>query len=115
MSAVYQKLVDEFLLLVEGGCFMILRMTEQISRMLTSLPVPSGGYTVPYLKSMLGQATRFTRPLQKDLRMQECTIFQVRRRQLQLTVYVQTRKYPYTTPPPPISLKRMRISEGVGD
>ena len=78
-SHVYEKLVAEYPLLAEGGGFEVLRTTENSSRMLTPLPVPPGGYTVPYLKSVLGQARGFIRPLQKDLRLQQhVAAFQVR-------------------------------------
>ena len=68
-SHVYDKLLDEFPPLAEGGGFEILRTTEQSSKILTPLPIPPGGYAVPYLKSILGQARGFIRPLQKDLRL----------------------------------------------
>lgn len=76
-SHVYEKLVSEFPPLAEGGGFEILRTTENSSKMLCALPVPPGGYTVPYLKSVLGQARGFIRPLQKDLSFQEKSPFQV--------------------------------------
>lgn len=76
-SHVYEKLVEEFPPLVEGGGFEILRTTENSARKLTALPVPPGGYTVAYLKSILGQARGFIRPLQKDLCLQEHVAFQV--------------------------------------
>ena len=58
-SHVYDKLLDEFPPLAEGGGFEILRTTEQSSKILTPLPIPPGGYAVPYLKSILGQARGF--------------------------------------------------------
>ena len=76
-SHVYEKLVSEFPSLAQGGGFEILRTTENRSKMLCVLPVPPGGYTVPYLKSVLGQARGFIRPLQKDLSLQEQSAFQV--------------------------------------
>ena len=76
-SHVYEKLVSEFPPLAEGGGFEILRTTENSSKVLCTLPLPPGGYTVPYLKSVLGQARGFIRPLQKDLSLQEQRAFQV--------------------------------------
>ena len=76
-SHAFEKLVEEFPPLAEGGGFEILRTTENSARKLTALPVPPGGYTVPYLKSILGQARGFIRPLQKDLCLQEHAAFQV--------------------------------------
>ena len=54
-SHVYEKLVSEFPPSAEGGGFEILRTTENSSKMLCALPVPPGGYTVPYLKSVFGR------------------------------------------------------------
>jgi len=76
-SHVFEKLIEEFPPLAEGGGFEILRTTENSARKLTALPVPPGGYTVAYLKSILGQARGFIRPLQKDLCLQENVAFQV--------------------------------------
>ncbi len=76
---VYEKLVAEYPLLAEGGGFEVLRTTANSSKMLTPLPVPPGGYTVPYLKSVLGQARGFIRPLQTNLKLQpHVAAFQVR-------------------------------------
>ena len=76
-SHVFEKLVEEFPPLAEGGGFEILRTTENSVRRLTALPVPPGGYTVAYLKSILGQARGFICPLQKDLCLPENVAFQV--------------------------------------
>jgi hypothetical protein len=75
---IYEKLVEEVPPLGEGGGFEILRTTEQSSKILKLVPAPPGGYTVPYLKSVLGQARGFIRPLQEDLKAQNQTsVFQV--------------------------------------
>ena len=55
----YEKLADT-------GGYEILR-TERNSKELHLLPVPPEGYNSEYLKSILGQAKGYIRPLQKDI------------------------------------------------
>jgi len=53
-SHVFEKRMEEFPPLAECGGFEILRTMENSAQRLTALPVPPGGYTVAYLKSILG-------------------------------------------------------------
>ena len=48
----------------EGGGYKVLRSS---GKNLQSIPMPSGGYSVDYLKVVLAQVKCFIRPLQMDL------------------------------------------------
>lgn len=76
-SHVFEKRMEEFPPLAECGGFEILRTMENSAQRLTALPVPPGGYTVAYLKSILGQMRGFIHPLQQDLCLQEHVTFQL--------------------------------------
>ena len=60
-----------FLPWLKVGDFKFLEQRKNSARKLTALPIPPGGYTVPYLKSILEQARGFIRPLQRDLCLQK--------------------------------------------
>lgn len=70
-SVISNKLMDVFPKLQEGGGFEFLKILGSTrSRNLGLLPCPRSGYTLEYLKdpsTMIGQATIYIRPLQKDL------------------------------------------------
>ena len=59
-----ETMYREFPNLREGGGFEVLRGS---GKLLQSIPIPSGGYSVDYLKSVLAQAKCYVRPLQMDL------------------------------------------------
>ena len=59
-----ETMYREFPNLREGGGFEVLRRS---GKLLQSIPIPSGGYSVDYLKSVLAQAKCYVRPLQMDL------------------------------------------------
>lgn len=59
-----ETLYREFPNLREGGGFEVLRGS---GKLLQSIPIPSGGYSVDYLKSVLAQAKCYVRPLRMDL------------------------------------------------
>lgn len=63
---VHEKLLDKFPQLSDCGGYEVLR-TNAGSRDLTSIPMPPGGYTVAFLRNVLGQAKGYLRPIQKDL------------------------------------------------
>ena len=45
----------------------LLRVGDGRSKDLLLIPMPQNGFTVPYLKSVLGQAKGYLRPLQQDI------------------------------------------------
>ena len=63
---VHEKLYDEFSQLSDCGGYEIL-CTNAGLRELMSIPTPPGGYTVAFLRNVLGQAKGYLRPIQKDL------------------------------------------------
>ena len=63
-------LKSNFKQLVGTGGYEILR-TERNSKELRSVPVPPEGYNSDYLKSVLGQANGYVRPLQKDINIED--------------------------------------------
>ena len=71
-SHVHAKIVEVFPALNEVGGYEILRLAEGRSKALVALPIPAGGYGVPYLKSILGQAKGYIRPIQKDIEIENC-------------------------------------------
>ena len=71
---VEKKLLESYPALKGCGGFEIMRTLAGSSKLLEVLPVPPGGYTVPYLKSVVLQAKAYMRPIQKDLSLQPlCT------------------------------------------
>ena len=61
-----ETMYREFPNLREGGRFEVLRSS---GKFLQAIPIPSGGYSVDYLKSVLAQAKCYVRPLQMDLNL----------------------------------------------
>ena len=61
---------SNFKQLAGTGGYEILR-TERNSKELRSVPVPPEGYNSDYLKSVLGQANGYVRPLQKDINIED--------------------------------------------
>ena len=67
---IQEKLEEEFPKLKTGGGFVILRTgREGSNNLLSVIPPPTTGYSVPFLRdcSGLGQALAYVRPLQRDL------------------------------------------------
>ena len=68
-NSVMQKIFMKILFpkLQAGGGYELLRTSQQSNRSLEVIPPPSSGYTVTYLKGIIGQAKVYIRPLQSDL------------------------------------------------
>ncbi|KAJ7394930.1 hypothetical protein OS493_000767 [Desmophyllum pertusum] len=64
---VHGKILETFPALSGAGGYEILRMSEGNTRQFIEIPCPSKGFTVQCLKSALGQAKAFLRPIQKNL------------------------------------------------
>lgn len=64
---VHDKLLETFPSLINGGGYEILRTSDGNAKCLIDVPCPPMGYTVSFLKSALGQAKAFVRPLQQDI------------------------------------------------
>ena len=64
---VHETILAAFPALREG--YEILRAGEGRSRQLLLIPMPSNGFSVGYLQSVLGQAKGYLRPLQRDIEM----------------------------------------------
>ena len=64
---VHSVILGAFPQLQEGGGYEILRTGDRGNRSLIVLEIPPGGYSVNYLKSTLGSAKAYLRPLQKDI------------------------------------------------
>ena len=62
---VHEKIIQCFPALHTG--YEILRVGDGRSKDLWLIPMPQNGFTVPYLKSVLGQAKGYLRPLQQDI------------------------------------------------
>lgn len=60
MMSCYPKLSD-------GGGFELLRVPDGGGKQIDVIPIPEGGYDVPYLKAVIHHAQVYVRPLQKDL------------------------------------------------
>ena len=69
---VHEKVLETFPSLVNGGRYEIMRTSDGNSKTLIDVPSPSMGYDVNCLKSALGQAKGYLRPLQKDIKL-DCT------------------------------------------
>lgn len=63
----HHELLDLFPKLQAGGGYELLRTSQESNRNLEVIPSPPSGYTVSYLKGVVGQAKIYVRPLQKDL------------------------------------------------
>ncbi|XP_077987602.1 uncharacterized protein LOC144442195 [Glandiceps talaboti] len=57
--------------LADGGGFIIYRNMHAGGKLLTTLPMPSSGYSVPYFRdeSVLKHAVAYVRPLQKNMQI----------------------------------------------
>lgn len=66
----HEQLVEKFPKLHDGGGYELLRAVGS-SHELQIIPPPSGGYTTSYVKSVVGQAKVYVRPIQKDLSLEE--------------------------------------------
>ena len=62
------SLIEVFPRLKEGGGYELLKANQ--SRMLEVIPSPSEGYTVSYLKDVVGQGRIYVRPIQRDLSLE---------------------------------------------
>ena len=62
---VHEKIIQCFPALRAG--YELLRVGDGRSKDLLFIPMPENGFTVPYLKSVLGQAKGYLRPLQQDI------------------------------------------------
>ena len=71
-TQVHQCIVEQFPQLDDRG-YSILRTTSEsgISRDLMQIPMPSAGFSVDYLKSVLGQAKAYLRPLQGNIPLKD--------------------------------------------
>lgn len=66
VESFHQDLLDAFPKLQEGGGFELLR-SSQWGKVLDVIPMPPSGYSVPYLKGIVGQAKIYVRPMQQNL------------------------------------------------
>lgn len=69
-SDFYDDIIQAYPKLTMGGGFELLRSCDGNTKLLAVIPPPSGGYTVSYLKSIMGQAKVYIRPLQQNLSME---------------------------------------------
>ena len=69
-SDFYAELSNAYPKLSSGGGFELLRTPNGNSKELVVIPPPSGGYTVSHLKSIMGQAKVYIRPMQRNLSME---------------------------------------------
>ena len=68
-AQVHETIVGTFAQLGELG-YEVLRCGEGRTKSLLRIPMPSSGFSVEFLKSALGQAKGYLRPLQRDIPMQ---------------------------------------------
>jgi hypothetical protein len=66
-AQVHEVLLEALPALQEDGGYEILRTGDGRSKEFILLPMPTTGFSVPYLRSVLGQAKAYMRPLQKDI------------------------------------------------
>ena len=66
-AEVHESIMEAFPALESGGGYEILRSGDGRTKELILIPMPNTGFSVPYLKSVLGQAKGYLRPLQKDI------------------------------------------------
>lgn len=64
---IMNKFYEAFPPLESSGGVELLRTSTRSGRGLDVIPIPKGGFTVDYLRSVLGQARCYLRPIQKDL------------------------------------------------
>ena len=71
-SHVNEKLLETFPCLVSGGGYEILHTSDRNFKLLIDVPCPPMQYGVSFfLKSALGQAKGFLRPLQQNIELKE--------------------------------------------
>jgi hypothetical protein len=68
---VHAKIMETFPALENGGGYDILRSSERRTKTLMEIPAPSSGYSGAYLRSVLGQAKGYLRPIQKSINLEE--------------------------------------------
>jgi hypothetical protein len=61
----HEAIISTFPSLASG--YQLLRNSEDRGKELLKIPMPASGFSVDYLKSVLGQAKGFLRPFQKDI------------------------------------------------
>lgn len=66
-SRFHDDVMAAFPKLADGGGYELLRTKQNNNRELCVIPPPSGGYNAEYLKSIVGQAKVYIRPIQKNL------------------------------------------------
>ena len=66
---VHGKILETFPALGEAGGYEILRKQEGNTKQLMQIPHPPKGFTVQFLKTALGQAKAFLRPIQRNLQL----------------------------------------------
>ena len=64
-AQVHEAIINTFPSLASG--YQLLRNSDGRGKELLKIPMPASGFSVDYLKSVLGQAKGFLRPLQKDI------------------------------------------------
>jgi len=64
-AQVHEAIISTFPSLASG--YQLLRNSEGRGKELLKIPMPASGFSIDYLKSVLGQANGFLRPLQKDI------------------------------------------------
>jgi len=69
-SDFYDHIVCAYPKLRSGGGFELLRSSDGNSKELAIIPPPPAGYTVSFLKSIMGHAKVYIRPLQTNLSME---------------------------------------------
>ena len=72
-SGFHEEIMNAFPKLRDGGGYELLRTSDGHSKLLHIIPPLSGGYTAPYLKSIMAQSKVYLRPLQQDLSMEPIT------------------------------------------
>ena len=63
----HHELLNTFPKLRAGGGYELLRSSQRNNRNLEVIPPPPSGYSVSYLKGVVGQAKIYIRPLQQSL------------------------------------------------
>ena len=66
-AQVQEVIIDAFPALQTAGGYEVLRTADGRSKALICIPTPVSRISVAFLKSVLGQAKGFLRPLQKDI------------------------------------------------
>ena len=66
---VHKKILETFPSLVDGGGYEILQTSDGNSKTIIDVPCSPMGYDVNFLKSALGQAKGFVRPLQQGIKL----------------------------------------------